>query len=139
MEGVRGLGDGWQGDTGSLEAMLGQFPGCGEEGCGPLLPHLSVALSCDCSGRGKFKVTVWGRGGGDHFIRAGRGQLGSWAPRLPLPAAPRRPFCCEGLSGPCSFIYGLCEQFAPCRPAGWVCDAQITHAPVVVRPLQAAG
>lgn len=25
------------------------------------------------------------------------------------------------------------------RPAGWVCDAGITHAPVVVRPLQAAG
>lgn len=52
---------------------------------------------------------------------------------------PRRSFCSEGLSGPCSFIYGLCEQFASCRPAGWVCDAGITHAPVVVRPLQAAG
>ena len=35
------------------------------KGCGPLLPHLSVAMSCDFSGLGKFKVTVWGsRGGG---------------------------------------------------------------------------
>lgn len=48
--------------------------------CGPLLPHLSVALSCDFTGLGKFKVTVWG---GDHLIRAGKGQLGSWDPCLP--------------------------------------------------------
>lgn len=50
------------------------------KGCGPLLPHLSVALSCDYTGLGKFKVTVWGR---DHLVRAGKGQLGSWDPCLP--------------------------------------------------------
>lgn len=48
------------------------------KGGGPLLPRLSMALSCDFSGLGKFKVTVWG---GDHLIRAG--QLGSWDPCLP--------------------------------------------------------
>ena len=61
------------------------------------------------------------------------------ADAFPSRQPPRRSFCCEGLSGPCSFIYGLCEQFVPCWPAGWVCDVGITHAPVVVRPLQAAG
>lgn len=28
------------------------------KGCGPLPPHLLVALSCNFSGLGKFKVTV---------------------------------------------------------------------------------
>lgn len=59
--------------------------------CGPMLPHLSVAMSCDFSGLGKFKVTVWGsRGGGArgrHLARAGKGQLGCWGPCLPLTAA----------------------------------------------------
>lgn len=48
---------------------------------GPLLPHLSVAMSCDFSGLGKFKVTVWGSRGrgarGHHLTRAGKGRLGS--------------------------------------------------------------
>ena len=88
---------------------------------------------------GSSRSPVWGGGGGDHLTRAGKGRLGSWGHCLPLTAAATKSFCSEGLSGPCSFIYGLCEQFAPCWPAGWVCDAGITHAPVVVRPLQAAG
>lgn len=92
----------------------------GTEGVRTLLPHLSVALSRDFSGLVKFKVTVWGGGGRGHLIRAGKGQLGSWDLCLPLAAVPRRSFCCGGSSGPCSFIYGLCEQFAPCRPAGWL-------------------
>lgn len=61
------------------------------KGCGSLLPHLSVAMSCDFSGLGKFKVTVWGsRGGGARghpLTRAGKGQLGSWGPCLPHTAA----------------------------------------------------
>lgn len=62
----------------------------GRKGCGPLLPHLSVALSCDFRGLRKFKVTVWGGGGGggrDHLTRAGTGPLGSWGRCLPLTAA----------------------------------------------------
>lgn len=58
---------------------------------GPLLPHLSVAMSCDFSGLGKFKVTVWGSRGrgtrGRHLTRAGKGRLGSWGPCLPHTAA----------------------------------------------------
>lgn len=104
-----------------------------------LLSHLSEALSCDFSGLGKFKVSVWVGGGGNHLTRAGKDQLRTSGQCLPLMAAATKSFCSEGLSRPCSFIYGLCEQFAPCWPAGWVCDAGITHAPVVVRPLQAAG
>lgn len=79
------------GSRGSLEATLGQSPGCGGGAwCWPLLPHLSVALSCDFSGLGKFKVTVWGRGGGDPLTRTGKGQLGSPGRGLPLPATVTR-------------------------------------------------
>lgn len=63
---------------GSLEVMVGQFPGCGKQGCRPLLLHLSVALSYNFTGLGKFKVTVWSGGGGDYLSRAGKGQLGNW-------------------------------------------------------------
>lgn len=37
-----------------------QLPGYGKEGVGAPLPHLSVAMSCDFSGLGKFKVTRLG-------------------------------------------------------------------------------
>lgn len=102
-------------------------------------PSVSVVLSCDFSGLGKFKVMsgveeveTISPGLAKANWEAEANTCPSWQP-------PQGSFCSEGPSRPCSFIYGLCEQFAPCWPAGWVCDAGITHAPVVVRPLQAAG
>lgn len=60
------------------------------EGCRSLLPHLSVAPSCDFSGLRKFKVTVWNGGGRDYLTRAGKGQLEIWGQCLPLTTAAMR-------------------------------------------------
>jgi hypothetical protein len=78
-------------------------------------PSVSWALNCDFSGLGKFKLTDRGGGGGDHTTRTGKGQQEAGASGC---HEDHKALLLGRLRWPCSFIYGLCGQFAPCWPVG---------------------
>lgn len=93
--------------VGSLEAVLGQFPGYGEEGVWALLSHLSEALSCVFSGLGKFKVTPSGVGEVE-TISAGLAKA-NWeagAHACPSRQQPRSPSALKAQVGPVPLLMG---------------------------------
>lgn len=53
-----------------------------------LPPHLLVALNCEVHGLGKFKVTMWAGGGGDHVTKA---KWEAWARAKLCQQTPWRP------------------------------------------------